>query len=328
MLPYGIHFIVGLMTALRLGLVISVLPLKDRFFSKMQLENGLKALHPDLVVSTGAVPESLNLDLSLEKSSSSPLEPHAYKASEMAQILYGEPITSIEATRSYLIPLRDGLIALNLKQSSCWAKPFSSMYHEEPSCTLMALLAGATIFYVSETHLHSNPKALENQAIDIMGVSHPLQQLWLKNPGCPKLKFWYRNPLIGTDRNWKAFSEINNLEKIPASQLLIDIHKGGVTLASQPKTVEIPTFLHPSLGSPWKLLKAGRKGELSCEGFGLFHVEPENGTPQPLVISQISDEWCVSTTTFPLREGVPYPFEYVENAVKTLDLVQTCMVLP
>jgi hypothetical protein len=85
--------------------------------------------------------------------------------------------------------------------------------------------------------------------------------------------------------------------------------------------------MHPSLGTPWKLLKIGDKEAPSIEGFGLFHVEPKTKTEHYLILAQIGDEWTISSSTSPLGEGYPYPIEQVENAVKTLDFVQTCMVV-
>lgn len=340
-LPFGIHFLVALMTALRLGLVVSILPLQDRYMGEGQLQKALATLAPDFIV-TGSAPDRapsknvLELDLTLENTASPSKQSYAYLAAEPLQKHFNphseteENITLIEATRSYLLPLRDAHLALNLKPSSCWARPFLSLYREEPACSLMALLSGATLVHIAPEHLKAHPQALENEPIHVLGVSLPLLELWLKNPGCPasKLKHWYRNPLFGNDHSWRAFSELNHLSKIPCSQLLIDNEKGGVTLFSQPKPIDTLTFLHPSLGSSWKLLKIDGKKSPSTEGFGLFSVEPANKSPHPLVLAQIGDEWSISTTMFPLREGHRYPINIVENQVKALDFVQTCMIVP
>lgn len=48
--PFGIHFLVALMTALRLGLVVSILPLEDRYMGEGVLEEAAEALAPDLIV--------------------------------------------------------------------------------------------------------------------------------------------------------------------------------------------------------------------------------------------------------------------------------------
>ncbi len=341
LLPFGIHFLVGLMTALRLGLVVSILPLQDRYMGNGQLGKAVALLAPDLIV-TERAPEAasrknvLELDLTLEMTTSPSDESHAYLAAEPVQKHFNphgtkeESLTVIEATRSYLLPLRDAVISLNLKHSSCWARPFLSLYREEPCCTLMALLTGATLLHIADDHLRTHPKALENETVHILGVSLPLLQLWLKTPGCPasKLKLWYRSPLFGNDHSWRAFSELNHLTKVPAGQLLIDKEKGGITLFSQPKSEGTLTFMHPSLGSPWKLLKIDGKNALSTEGFGLFSVEPANKAERPLVLAQIGDEWSITTTLLPLREGYCYPAQLIEEKVKTLDFVQTCMAVP
>ena len=135
LLPFGIHFLVALMTALRLGLIVSIVPLQDRCFGAAQLGKAIALLAPDLVVTEktpGTVPSKqvLELDLTLENSGSSSYASYAYPAAEPVQKHFNlhsakeTGLTVIEATRSYLIPLRDALIALNLKPSSCWARPF------------------------------------------------------------------------------------------------------------------------------------------------------------------------------------------------------------
>ena len=340
LLPYGIHFIVALMTALRLGLVISLLPLQDRYMGEGLLQKAVDALKPDLIITGSdsgmAGKNILELDLSLENSAPPSASSYAYPASEIVQLHFNphttneETLTTIEASRSYLIPLRDAAIALNLKSSMCWARPFLSMHREEPCCTLMAMLSGATLVHISDDFLTAHPKALQNESIHLLGVSLPLLELWLKTPGCPssKLKLWHRNPLFGNDHSWKAFSELNHLVKIPATKLLIDKERGGATLFSQPKPIDMLAFMHPSLGSPWKLLKIGGKNEPSTEGFGLFHVEPETDAEHDLVLAQIGDEWSISSTRFSLREGYRYPVALVEERVKTLDFVHGCVVTP
>ncbi len=341
MLPYGIHFIVALMTALRLGLIVSLMPLKDRYIGTGMLPLIADTLKPDVIVTEraeGATPRKnvLELNLKLENSRTASFESYAYPAADIVLQHcnpHGGPeesLTTIEASRSYLIPMRDALIALNLKQSSYWARPFLSIYREEPCGTLMALLAGATLVHISDEDLLTNPKALENETVHVLGISLPLMQLWLKKPGAPssKIKLWHRSPLFGNDRNWRAFAELNHLNKLPMCQILIEKEKGGMTLFSQPKPIDTQTFMHPSLGTPWKLLKIGDKKAPATEGFGLFSVEPASEAELPLIISQVGDEWSVSATLLTLREGYRYPIALIEKKVKTLDFVQTCMIVP
>lgn len=341
-LPQGLPLIVGLMTALRLGLIVSILPVDDRFFSSIQFISALEALKPDLVVTfsdeifISPKYRPLVLDLSVEKQSSLPVETHAYLGSDIVQKhfdpfqLEGERVQVIEAMRSYLIPLRDALLALNLKSSTTWARPLTSVYREEPCSILMALLAGATIVYIPDQLLYSDPSILKEVSIDILGVSPALQQLWIKNPGAPsnKLKLWYRTPLWGNDHSWKAFNELNHLQKIPTCQLHLEKEKGGMTLFSQQKPWDGVTFLHPSLGVAWSLLKINASGDQALGGFGLFHTEPKASTGDSLILAKLGQAWTIIGTHVPLKEGCLYPIEAVENIIKTLEFVLTCMVVP
>ena len=218
LLPYGIHLIVALMTALRLGLIVSLMPLKDRYIGEGMLPLIADTLKPDLIIaesSEGASPRKnvLELNLKLENSRAPSLESYAYPAAEIVFRHCNphgeESLTTIEASRSYLIPLRDARIALNLKQSSCWARPFLSIYREEPCCTLMALLAGATLVHIADEDLLANPKALENETVHVLGDLPALNAALAQKPQLPVRKnqavaseppFWQRSQLAGVLR--------------------------------------------------------------------------------------------------------------------------------
>ncbi len=332
-LPYGIEYFVALMTALRLGLVVSILPLRDRFFAHTHFASVLEHIKPDLVVTLADVLlthqwDRIDIDLSHKKTTKSENGSHAYLAGEIVQKhcnpYSSHAVTLIEATRSYLIPIRDAMITLQLNRSTCWARPGLSMYLEEPFSTITACLAGATTLYVSDGELD----ALKKAAIDVLAVPSHLHFTWIQKPLAPasKLKLWYRSPLYGNDRSWRAFAELNQLQKTPTCQLLFDKERGGNILFSQPQPYDVLTFLHPNLGAPWKLQKLAGKGQESIEGFGLFSAEPKGSDPH-LILSQVGDAWCISGSMSELKEGEPYPKEMVEDTIKTLDFVQTCLIV-
>ncbi len=332
---YGIHFLIALLSALYLGLTICIFPLKDRYVGEELLQKAKELFKPDIIAIESSSEEIfsqefLPIDLTLKPTQVLEEKPHIYPALEPLQIhleLHSlepkEPVV-IEAMRSYLMPLRDGLLAFHLKPAYLWARPLFSMHLEEPTATLAALLKGASLLHIADDYLINHPKALEDHEVHVLGISLPLFELWLKTPGAPKSKFWYHSPLFGNDRNFKAFAEMNRLSKIPRGQILIDKKKGSVILFSQPKVIDAPTYMHPSLGSPWKLLKIGDTKAPATEGFGLFCIEPAEPS---LILAQAGDEWCPTSSLFPLKEGVPYPTFLIEEVVKTLDFVHSCLIV-
>lgn len=337
-MPYGIHFLVALLTALRLGMNISLLSKEDRFYCDTHIHAALDVIQPDIVITTSPLPPTeqwnvIELDLSLENSRSTLVVSHAYLPGEILQKHYNPyseaKIHTIEATRSYLLPLRDALIALRLKPSTCFSRPLASMYLEEPCGTLMALLVGATIVFAADEVLLSNPLALKDELIEVLGVTPSLQELWMKHPGCPsnKLKFWYSTPLYGNARSWNAFAGLNQLQKVASSHLILEKEKGGIVLFSQPQPLQTQMVIHPSLGTPWKLLHLIEKKVESTAGFGLFQPEPAGDSEPHLILSQVGNDWYLSSTTSHLKEGHPYPIQLVENSVKLLDFVQHCMIV-
>ena len=337
--PYGLSFVVGLMTALRLGAVVSSLPTKDRFLGRGRFAAALEQLSPDFVliqephaIELDEKWTILDLDLSEKRQPDKPIDSYTYLGADILQKVISpnplEAVRDVQANSAYLCSLRDGICALNLKKGTTWARPLSSMLREEPYCTITALLAGACIVAIKDDLLVSNPARLKEESIDMLGVSKPLQQLWLKEAGAPArgLKNWHKNPLEGDTFGWTDFSEINQLQKVPSADLLIDKTKGGITLFSRPKPVEALTFACPSLGSPWDLLQLNGSGDKAVDGSGFFQIGSSSEEPL-LVLSQIGEQWVINYTTKPTKEGIPYPIEAIETCVQALDFIHACMIV-
>lgn len=345
--PQGIHLLVSLMTALRLGLSVCLLPLKDPFLGSDHLLSALKQLNPDYIATSIGTPwldtnpiahqsRIIDVDLSIKKTVQSSPPPHLYSAHDIVIKVFDpyrlrtKKMTLIDANTAYACSIRNGIFALPLKLGTQWIRPLSSIFNEEPLATLTALLAGATMMYVPEHVLRSDPYRLKKESIEVIEISASLRDLWTRYPGCPseKLKLWYKNPLVGNIHEWTAFSEQNKLQTVPTTNLITDPAKGGFIVFSQPKPIKDLFLIHPSLGTPWALLHPNGSGEKSFNNYGIFQHEPLDAQDGYLIMAQIGDDWVIQTTTVPIKNGIPYPVQQIEKAIEELDFVEMCMILP
>ncbi len=323
----GVEWIVALMTAVRLGVALTIASPQDRFSGKAALLKKLEKLKADAIITTSQFAALLpqqrtvfSLDLSVIGDRKIPEETPFYGE--------GTPINGIPTHLAYLCPLRDALLFLRLRSGSTWAHPLSSMTLEEPFATFAALLSGATILHIPEEILVEEPFLLKGEPIDALAVSLPLQKLWTETGGCPeKVKFWYKNPLVSHSHDWITFSEINGLTKTPSSNLYNDPSRGGMTLISEPRPFHAPPSLLPGLGIPWHFTHLSRSGEPTTDRVGLFRVEPYTEKEETLVLSKFEKWWIISGGTVPLKEGRFYPFDAVEKWVSSLEFVNQAVAL-
>ena len=333
-IPYGIHFIVALMTALRLGLSFYILPPEDRFLGTNKLLTLLKSLESNKIITIDPYHELIGensdlfiLDIAANAAPEASTEFHTYVSGDIVQRFSS---TFLDANASYLYPLRDATLNLKLRHNSTFATPLASLTQEEPFCTFMALLCGATIVYAADKTLLLEPECLKGENIEVLGVSEPLAKIWIQVAGCPtnKPKLWYKNPLLGNTHLWTAFTELNSLKKTPSADCLIQLLKGGMVLCSKPKPYDEQPFLYPSLGMPWKLLQLNESKDIAIDGTGFFHVESSLEKEDQLILSQIREAWIISHLTNPAKEGVFYPIDEVEDSINQLNFVIASMIIP
>ncbi len=225
---------------------------------------------------------------------------------------------TLDANTAFLCALRDGFFHLHLRKGTTYARPLSIVYDDEPSATLAALLAGATLVYIP------NLDQIDDFEVDVLGISPKLEKKWIESPKCPssKLKFWYKNPLYGTIHETQEFALLNKLEKKPTAHLLFDPLRGGITLASRQHDPQ--NILHPNFGIPFSLLQLNDSGEKSQDGVGYFHPLPSR--QDTLILSSLKEGYWISTSTLPLKEGRPFPVQEIEAIASSLPEVEACVI--
>lgn len=335
-------FLIGLLTALRLGLTICFLPPSPLLGNK-QITRMLSDIKPHLIVTEQDFSlkdfSYLRIDVKgVDEQNHLPLS-FPYPATATNQItlsLYRqEPLAFVplDAQTVYLHALREALVTFNLREHLSWASPLSCPIRTEPCSTIMALLAGARRVCIPDRVIMNDPQLLKDEKIHLLGISESLQQLWSRIPSVParQLKACYKSPLDINYRAWKAFIQINKLEKIAAFQVLMDNSLGGVGLFSRPSTENLDFFLKPSMGISWSLDNV-ESGSPSTTGYGIFspHLScSENSQKESnLTLSQIDKSCTLAGSIHPSKEGITFPLDALEEVVNLLPFVEICMLLP
>lgn len=343
MMPVGIPFIVALLTALRMGLVFCFLPPQSRFLGKNYLASLIEEIEPHFIVTQSS--ESLlsqtsyphilvNENLGLDESEPSPIS-FSYSPDTIMQLslaLYRQvplAMVPLDAHTTYLHSLRDGLVTFNLKPGIIYSSLHECAIRTQPCSTLATFLSGATLLHVSDEALTDDCTFLSKEKIHILELPHEQYQSWTKGPGAPikHLKGYYRSPLYYPVKNLQAFAASNKIPEIPTFQCLLDNSLGGASLVSKPTTQDLSLFLKPSCGISFYLAKPDLRDEVSLEGFGIFQPQTfcqENDLiSSNLILSQIKNDYIISGTQSPCREGVTIPRAAIESCVAKLAFVQS-----
>lgn len=339
----GIDFLIALLTAFRFGLKICYLPPHTQFLGDHQIQNILSEIKPRYIVAeeriftTEGIPLLPIEEEGLEEVNHAP-HSFAYEAKTpilMTTSLYrdeAQTLVPLDAQTLYFTTLRDAFFTLNLKQYPYWAAPLSCPIRTEPCSMITSLISGATRIHVKEKDILADPQILEGQRINILGISTPLQKLWSQAASIPTrhLKCCYKSPSDVNQAGWKSFVITNELVKIPVFHALTDNSTGGVLFFSRPSLDPPIFFLKPTLGTSWQLENFNGSGEKSLTGYGIFNTKldiPENDVKKGnFTFARVGNNYVISGSIEPCREGVTYPIDDIEDCVNELPMVEGCMV--
>lgn len=340
-LPPGIEFLIALLTALRFGLTICFLP-SGSFLGKNHLTRILSSIKPQLIATLDPIREIPNVLIDPKGVDEENHLPHSssYKASKQVQISLAlhrqEPLAFVplDAHTMYLHALRDSLLGLNLHEHTSWAAPLACPIRTEPCSTLATLLAGARKVHVSDEAIKNNPRILEDERIHLLGLSSELLNLWSRTPAAParSLKGIYRDAMDVRIQALKSFMQLNRLEKVPRFELLMDNSAGGALFITRPHHEFFNAYLRPNPGTPWWFDDFSGNGQKSTMSFGLFATslscKENNQKPGNLVCSMAEKSCVLAGSKAPCRHGATFPMKELEEIVKSLPFVESCVLLP
>lgn len=341
----GIHFLISMLTALRLGMKVCYLPTNTPFLGKQQLTKVLEQLQPALIAAEDSsysfegVPTITVNPKAIDEENHTP-HSFAYPAdTEMLVTLSlqeQEPfsLTSLDAHTTYLHFLRDGLFTFNLPLHPFWMEPLACPLKTEPFHTLTSLLFGINRLHVSDETIQKDPAVIQDTRVSLLGISSELQQLWTKVPAAPNryLKSYYKSPFDLNFQSWKNFIQLNKLEKIPSFQVVMEGATGTCSLFSKPSLEIYQTYLKPTLGTSWRLNQPNGSNEVASNGFGIFttHLFSNKKIRRSsnFTASFIENQLMITGFVQPSRHNITVPVSEIEENVRQLPFVEECCIYP
>lgn len=341
-MPLGINLLVGVLTAVRLGLTFSVLPLDSPLLPMKRLRHCLDQLKINMILTTPEASSTIPGDERhwlieyLEESDKyEPETDYTYAPNDTIQLAYSchtqnvHPLVPVTAQEMYLNALRDGYLTFGLRPGMTWGYNPDCSLREQPYLLFTSLLFGATTVILPENQMLQNPESATSLSIDVLGVSPFLRELWTKQEGLPRsrLSHWYYNIFDEDQKAWALFIKKNKLEKLTFTRLLIDNSSGGVPLTSVTVEDEERDPLWPSFGVEWDLLQYGQQEVRSVHTYGIFKQKTEYDRPSNFMLTRLREGWELATTVTPHKKGYTIPVKEVEDVAESLEFVDFAFFL-
>lgn len=330
--PLGLDFTVGLLAALKLGLVISIASPSRPYLLKKQLD----ALAPEYI-STGpayaALMKNWNTIIleSLPEGAGQGQEgrgerPQVYQAGQVAARLFDfsldtllEPV-DIACDDLYLNAFRDGMLALSLGPKETLAAPGWSMGLSQPFMLLSVLLAGASFLDLKPELYKRMPKMLRDFPPTILGIDRELRAFLQAQPPdvLAACKFWFRSPSGLSDFDeWQGFIAKLNLAGRLTGVLKWHVQAAGLLAFSRRRKGLIVDTLMPSAGMEWQLVPLPEGGMMPSPEFGClsFMANGEERTTPYLFVKNKVEWLCPDSYLNEKRERF-YAGDLVETFIR------------
>lgn len=337
--PMGPELVIALAAALRLGLVISILPPLGPRYVKNRLAN----LTPDFVVAAPmhakllehAMPKDTTLLLGVPSeappgncfgSFTYPRETPVFNLFSPLNDPQDRPVP-IMADVIYCGLMRDMLLGWMLRRGQNLAVPGVDMLQFQPTLLMTTLLNGATFVHLEIDDVRSDPNLLAVTPIHTLGVTGQLRDILGYSNVRPlgSLVHWFRflqEPDAWQD--WQRFITKQKLNNIPTSNVIYDSTVGGTLLLSPwQRTIHYPMV--PPPGRAFEL-KAPESATQPSPNFGGVYLP----TPQKkgwMVLVGGEDGYLYAGSLTPRRLGQMYPSEEVAEVVEELPFVHGAAVV-
>lgn len=360
--PLGPELLVAVCAALKLGLVIAVLPpLGPDFLAKR-----LRAMQPRHVVTARRYLPLLRESV---RAGTLPLEDavlpapagrgellasavaaanelrngvrqgtgvsHTYPPRSAALLCFSplrDPAwvpQSVAAQAAYLGALDDGLILGLHHGHSTIAAPEHTFLQYQPMLLLSTLLHGATFLHLSAAHLAELPQRTRAvPSIDVLLLTARLRDSWLENRGRPlhEVRCCVTQACEAQDDFlWQEFIETARLRGIPFLSWHYDAACAGGLLFSLRKSGQTSSILYPAPGRPF-LFSDPRVDDAPAQGpHGILRPLPG---ACGLLLYEHAGGYLYGGTRFPSRAGNSYARDEVEEVTASLPYVAGAAMVP
>ncbi len=336
-LPFGIKYVISLLTALKMGLIFSYLPpLGDQFLQKR-----LKILAPVCIISEYIYTRLLGdfEKLLFEKQEEKQVEyneiSYNYLTGEPVASLFSplskNPLTplSLSCDAAYLYAARDGILTYFLRPGDAMMAPAFCTWQCQPALILSTLLTGSTYIHVDlETikNIDKLPSLFQEISFRSFGLSGEFRDILLscKNKIIIDAQYIFRNcaePFYW--ERWTQFVKQYEWQKIPIQNIIIHAAFGGTILNSHLTKEFLNQEAYPAPGLKWSLDDVNLSGQSAID-FGVLNVQKEEDkTPIGTILLRHDDKkWMYLGTLDPRNSGRFYPWAEVLDTVSTLDFIK------
>jgi hypothetical protein len=296
-LPVGADQAVALLTALRMGLVVSMVPPLGPTYVGHRIE----ALEPDRIVTTERLRNALRLPaqgvLPLAGTTTAGAPPScSYQPGEAVLRLLSpfselgaDPI-EVPASALHASIVRDGLLVLGLDNADVLAAPAFDPVQFQPHLLLSVLVSGAGFAELSVKDLARDPRLVERARVTVLGIGRDMRELIIER-GADMLKAsvraWFRSLTEVLDvYRWDELRRLFEVTKLIGFNVVANAATGGVELFS-PRAAAPWLRVYPVPARSFKLSEVGTGVLLALDDAGIYTPvtddEPEEGHAQVLL---------------------------------------------
>lgn len=334
--PEGLSFFVSVLAAVKLGMILSVLPPLGGAYLRRRLEM-LSPDHIETAESYGRLIPAWKDRLLCPVEASSSAASHgdrsfAYRSNEEMARLFDPSCKESQYPRTlssdaaYLEALRDGLLTLGLRRGQASAAPVFHLLEIQPAMLWACLLSGGTYVYVEPEAIQQDSAVLRAVPVRAMGISTTVRDTLINRP-VPlgdNWGFWYRNPAesLQLDR-WREFVERTGLKQSYAANVRWEAAMGGCTLLSRRFKGQITVEALPGAGIQWQLDLPADHAPPAPADYGLlalgFPGDVEDVfRPTANIIARSGSGWIYAASSVMGHHGRSYPRQEVLEVLQVL----------
>ncbi|XXF80712.1 AMP-binding protein [Myxococcaceae bacterium GXIMD 01537] len=340
-LPLEEEYVVAVATALRLGLMLSVLPPRGAAF----VLNRLKLLAPDFVVSHPRYasllgdPAPASLPLTGDGPAPSALRSHTYGPADVAARLFSplsatpEQPVDVPAGPLFLGLLRDAALVLGLRPTDRVALPGFEALQHQPHALLATMLAGGCFVECEEQAL-ADEETRGQLDPTVVGVSPALRDKLLQGQVRPdRWRLWLRNLAEPYDWDrWEQFgARLVPHKRCRGMNWVANAAFTGTLFFSPPQGRPSHFFVLPTPGQPWELGALIGGGGPSHGESGLYTASGEgasDATSGQFLLSRTRTGFFLAGSPRLGSRGQTYPAaEVVEVIERNPDVVGAAAVV-